>query len=112
MLLTVCKTIAIKHRADVVRRFIRERVMRKQRGHISRSLQQPDDQSNQPWILLGSLQSGKPHLPVESWLVWCAPTRGAFHVTRFPLEFIGAQLMPSALPSITISPRSLVITRK
>src|SRR6266496_4713233 len=87
-LLTVCKTIAIKHRADVVGRLIRERVMRKQSGYIPRSLQQPDDQSNQPWILLGSLQSGKPHLPIKSWLVRRAPTRGAFHVTRFPFEFI------------------------
>ena len=33
--LTVCKTIAIKHRSDVVGRFIRERVMLKQPGDVS-----------------------------------------------------------------------------
>ena len=33
--LTVCKTIAIKHRADVARRFIRKRILRKQSGDVS-----------------------------------------------------------------------------
>src|SRR5207247_8263707 len=46
-------------------------------------------QTDQRRTFLGPLQSGKPHLPIEPWLVRRAPARCAFHVTGFPFEFVG-----------------------
>src|SRR4029077_9912019 len=82
------KSIAIKHRANVTRRVVREWVVCEQADDFMRDLQQPVDQRREPRIFARRSQSVKPHLPVESRLVRRAPTRRAFHVAGVPFEFV------------------------
>src|SRR4029077_8464891 len=89
-----CKSIAIKHRANVTRRVVREWVVCEQAVDFMRALKQPVDQRGEPRIFARRSQSGKPHLPVESRLVRCAPTRRAFHVAGFPFEFVRQPVNP------------------
>src|SRR5206468_12710809 len=89
-----CKAIAIKHRANVMRRSVREWVVCEQAIHVMRALEQSEDQCDEPRIFARRSQSGKPHLPVESWLVRRAPTRRAFHVAGFPFKFVRQPFNP------------------
>ena len=73
-----CEAISVKHRPDVLRRFVVKRVIRQQMGHICRAFQEPGNESDQPRILLRTFQSSKPHLPIESGLMRCAPSGRAF----------------------------------
>src|SRR5947207_6072363 len=89
-----CKAIAIKHRANVTRRFMREWVVCEQAVHFMRALKQSEDERDEPRIFARRSQSGKPHLPVESRLVRRTPTRQAFHVAGFPFEFVRQPVNP------------------
>src|SRR4029077_6390523 len=93
-LINRCKSIAIKHRANVTRRFVREWVVCEQAVHFMRALKQSEDQCDEPRIFARRPQSGKPHLPIESRLMWRAPTRRAFHVAGFPFEFVRQPVNP------------------
>jgi hypothetical protein len=78
MLVRRCESIAIQDRADVTRRLIWERVMRKQLRDVPFSLKQTYGEPDEPGILLRSSQRGEPHLPIESGLMWRAPAGRAF----------------------------------
>src|SRR4051812_12221106 len=83
-----CKSITIKHRANVPWRAVGERIVCEQAIHFMRALEQTVNQCDEPRIFARRSQSGKPHLPVESRLVRCTPTGRAFYVARFPFEFV------------------------
>src|SRR6185437_11147091 len=89
-----CKSIAIKHRANVTRRFVWEWIVCEQAIHFMRALEQSVDQSDKPRVLARRSQSGKPHLPVESRLVRRTPTGRAFYVARLPFKFVGQPVNP------------------
>src|SRR5207302_11267720 len=78
MLVCRCESIAIQDCADVARRLIWKRVMRKQLRDVSLSLEQTKGEPDEPGILLRSSQRGEPHLPIESRLMWRAPAGRAF----------------------------------
>jgi len=78
MLVRRCESIAIQDRADVARRPIWKRVMRKQLPDVPLSLEQTNGEPDEPGILLRGSQRGEPHLPIESRLMRRAPARRAF----------------------------------
>jgi hypothetical protein len=83
-----CESITIQDRADVARWLIWKWVMGKQPSDIRLSLEQTNCEPDKPRILLWSSQRGEPHVPIEPWLMWRAPTRDTVYIARFPFEFV------------------------
>src|SRR4030095_10254191 len=83
-----CESITIQDRADVARWLIWKWVMGKQPSDIRLSLEQTNGEPDKPQTVLWSPQRGDPHLPIEPWLMWRAPTRSAVYSARFPFEFV------------------------
>src|SRR5204863_7482586 len=88
------ESITKQDRADIARWLIWKWVIGKQPSDIRLSLEQTNGEPDKPGNLLWCSQRGEPHLPIEPWLMWRAPARGAVYGARFPFEFVRQPIDP------------------
>ena len=80
--------VLVKPRADVMRRRIRERVVRQQRERAGVVVEELPDEMERPWVFLRAGHGGEPDLPVEPAIVGRDDRRAAHRVARFVGEFV------------------------
>src|SRR6516162_1547130 len=94
MFLRARESISIQRRANIARWTFGKRAFLEQRGDSRFAVQQGDHGLHKPWILAIRAEGGKPHLPIESQLMWRAPTGRALHPAGFPFEFVRLPIDP------------------
>src|SRR5260370_31945291 len=80
--------IVVYHGANVTRRGVGKWVSFEQRQDFRRTLEQTDAEIDEPWVAPVIAEGGKPHLPIQSRLVWRDKFRAPFHITGLVLEFV------------------------
>ena len=80
--------IIVNDGANVTRRGIGKRVAFEQRQDFRRTLQKADAEIDEPWVAPVIAEGGKPHLPIQSRLMWGDEFRPSFEIAGLVFEFV------------------------